>query len=286
MLAPLTEKDTSRYVQLPSLKVHYNEAGQGEPLIFCIGNGPGTSAWVVYHKVIDALSKHFRCLLLDQPGYGKSDPVVLKGESRSTMYARTIREFMDALNLPKATIVDMSFGAQTGQVFGIEYPERVDKLVLHACSVRMPPIFFNQPTDAVTAMQAAFAKPSLETMRAMMHSFLYKGADYSDEDLLLQARLDSWLSRPELEDARKKSDNVQRNVNNELGKIKAPCLLIHGRDDRVLGGPEGAIFLLNYLSDARLVLLNRCGHWIPFERPDEFSRLVVDFVKYTAPLTR
>lgn len=281
----LTEANTSKFVQLPSRRVHYNEAGAGEPLIFCVGNGPGTSAWVVYHKVFAALAAHFRCLLLDPPGYGKSDPVVLKGESRSTMYARTIHEFMDALGIEKATIVDMSFGAQTGQVFAIDYPDRVNKLVLHACGVRMPPLFYNAPTDAVTALGKAFASPSLETMRAMMHSFLYNGSAYSDDELMLEARLESWLARPELEQARRQSDNIQRNVNEDLPKIKVPCLLIFGRDDRVLGGPEGALVLLNYLRDARLVILNKCGHWIPFERPDEFGRLVIDFVKYTTPVT-
>lgn len=285
-MSTLTEQGTSKYQQLGSLTVHYNEAGEGEPLIFCVGNGPGTSGWVVYHKVFGPLSQHFRCLLLDPPGYGKSDAIVVNGESRSTMYARAVREFMDALHIEKATLVDMSFGAQTAQVFAIENPGRVSKLVLHACCVRMPPIFFNAPTEGAAALANAFAKPTLESMRAMMHSFLYNGAAYSDAELMLKERLDAWLARPELEEARRKSENLQRNVNNDLGKIKAPCLLIFGRDDRVLGGPEGALVLLNYLHDARLVILNKCGHWVPFERPDEFSRLVVDFVKHTGPVAR
>jgi pimeloyl-ACP methyl ester carboxylesterase len=283
-MSMLTDAGTSHFLQLPTLRLHYNEAGEGEPLIFCIGNGPGTSAWIVYHRVIDALSKHFRCLLLDQPGYGKSDPIVLDGEARSQMYARTVREFMDALDIDKATIVDMSFGAQTGQLFAIQNPDRVNKLVLHACSVRMPPIFYNSPTDAVLAMQAAFREPTLDAMRAMMHAFLYNGANYSDEELMLQERLDSWLAEPEREAARRASGNVQININDDLKKIKAPSLLMFGRDDRVLGSPEGAIVLLNYLEDARLVILNKCGHWIPFERPEEFTSYVVDFVKYTQPL--
>src|SRR3954447_6518431 len=49
--AALTEASTSRYVQAGPIRVHYNEAGTGDPIIFCEGQGPGTSAWVVYHKV-------------------------------------------------------------------------------------------------------------------------------------------------------------------------------------------------------------------------------------------
>lgn len=279
----LTERATSKFARLGAVKVHYNEAGEGEALIFTVGYAPGASGWAVYHKVIGPLSAHFRCLLLDPPNCNKSAPFVLKGEPRSTMYARTIRDFMDALGIEQATIVDMSFGAQTGQVFALEYPRRLSKLVLHACSVRMPAVLYNAPTDAQLALRRAFAKPSLDTMRAMMHLYLYNGSSYTDEELMLTERLEAWLSRPELDEARKASDNIQININEELKRITAPSLLIFGRDDRVLGSPEGAIALLNYLQDARLVILGKCGHWIPFERPEEFSRLVSNFVKHTRP---
>lgn len=280
----VTEAGTSRFAQAGDIRVHYNEAGSGEPLIFCEGQGAGTSAWVVYNRVFPMLADHFRCLLLDQPGYGKSDPVVVKGESRSTMYARTIRNFMDALGIESATIVDMSFGGQTAQVFAIENPSRVKKLVLHAASVSGPTMFGHPPQSnfAFIAMNAAFAKPSLETMRGMMHAFLFNGASYSDQELMLQERVDSWLARPELEEARKNSANVQRDVSPDLSKITQPVLQMHGRND-LISPLEGDVRLLNYLSDSRLIIFNHCGHWIPIERPDEFARYTIDFVKYAQP---
>jgi len=276
----VTEGGTSRFVQAGDLRVHYNEAGTGEPLIFCEGQGAGTSAWVVYHRVFPMLADHFRCLLLDQPGYGKSDPVVVKGESRSTMYARTVRNFMDALGIQSATIVDMSFGAQTAQVFAIENPSRVNKLVLHAAGISGPTLFGHPPASnfAFIAMNAAFAKPSLETMRGMMHAFLYNGASYSDEELMLKERLEAWLSRPELEEARKKSESVQRDVSAELPKVTQPVLQMHGRND-LISALEGDVRLLNYFPDSRLIVFNHCGHWIPVERPNEFARYTIDFVK-------
>lgn len=277
MAEKLTETGTSRYVQAGATRVHYNEAGRGPVLIFCAGQGPGTSAWVVYHRVIDELAKHFRCLLLDQPGYGKSDAVTVKGESRSTMYARTVHDFMNALDIDRATIVDMSFGAQTGQVFGIEYADRVDKLVLHASGILGPTIFASQPMEGVAAMAATFAHPSLDGMRKMMNSFLFEGHRYSDEDLGLAARLDAWLARPELEQARSASDRIQRDMLKDLEKIACPVLQIHGRHDRVVP-LEAGLQLFNHLPDSMFVVLARCGHWAPFERPREFSRLVVDFI--------
>jgi 2-hydroxy-6-oxonona-2,4-dienedioate hydrolase len=276
----LTESSTGKFVQAGPLRIHYNEAGSGEPLIFCEGQGAGTSAWVVYHRVVEALAQHFRCLLLDQPGYGKSDPVVVKGESRSTMYARTIRDFMDALGIEKATIVDMSFGAQTAQVFAIENPERTNKLVLHASGLAGPTLFGHPPASsyAFIMMNQAFVKPGLETMRAMMHSFLFNGASYSDDELLLQQRVDAWLGRPELEEARRSSDAIQRDVTGDLKKITHPVLQLHGRND-LIAPLESALRLLSALPNSRLIAFGNCGHWIPIEKSAEFSRYVIDFVK-------
>lgn len=278
-MSDITEPSSSRYATAGGIRVHYNEAGEGEAVIFCEGQGAGTSAWVVYHRVVEPLARHFRCLLLDQPGYGKSDPVVVRGESRSTMYARTVHDFMDALGIERATIVDMSFGAQTGQVFAIDYPERVNKLVLHASGLGGPSLFGHPPASsfAFVQMNAAFAQPTIDTMRAMMHAFLYDGASYSDEELMLKERLDSWLSRPELDEARRNSRPAQRDVTAELPKIACPVLQLHGRND-LIAPLEGALRLLSGLPDSRLIVFGSCGHWIPIEKPAHFVRYVVDFL--------
>jgi 2-hydroxy-6-oxonona-2,4-dienedioate hydrolase len=277
--ADLTEAATSRYAQAGPIRVHYNEAGTGTPLIFLEGQGAGTSAWVVYHRVLPLLAPHVRCLLLDQPGYGKSDPVVVRGESRSTMYARTVRDFMNALELEQAVLVDMSFGAQTAQAFAIDHPGRASKLVLHASGAGGTTLFGHPPevSHAFIEMNRAFAAPSLETLRSMMHAFLYDGARYGDDELMLTARLDAWRSRPELEAARRASENVRRDLTAELCTITQPVLQLHGRND-LIAPLESALRLLSALPDARLLVFNRCGHWIPFERPAEFARATLDFI--------
>jgi pimeloyl-ACP methyl ester carboxylesterase len=54
----------------------------------------------------------------------------------------------------------------------------------------------------------------------------------------------------------------------DLSGIKALVLLIHGRYDRMVAF-EVSIAIVNYITDSRLILLNNCGHWSPFEKPAE-----------------
>jgi len=55
-------------------------------------------------------------------------------------------------------------------------------------------------------------------------------------------------------------------------------LLIHGRYDRMVAF-EVSLAILNHVADSRVVLLNDCGHWAPFEKPAEYTAHVLGFLK-------
>lgn len=63
-----------------------------------------------------------------------------------------------------------------------------------------------------------------------------------------------------------------------LTAVQTPSLLIHGRDDRVVPF-ENSLRLVQLIPNSRMVLLNRVGHWVMNEVPEEFNRLVADFVE-------
>ena len=64
----------------------------------------------------------------------------------------------------------------------------------------------------------------------------------------------------------------------DLSGIKALVLLIHRRYDRMVAF-EVSIAIVNYIIDSRLILLNNCGHWPPFEKPEEWTAQVLAFLK-------
>ena len=72
----LTESATSKYMQTTKWKLHYNEAGDGHPLILLHGGGAGASGWSNYSRNIPSLARHYRVFAIDMPGWGKSDTAV------------------------------------------------------------------------------------------------------------------------------------------------------------------------------------------------------------------
>ncbi len=76
----LTEAGTSKTIAaggmpggMPGgMNVHYHDVGEGEPVLFLHSYGPGTTAWITFHKTVGKLSQHFRCILMDLPNFAKT----------------------------------------------------------------------------------------------------------------------------------------------------------------------------------------------------------------------
>ena len=126
--AQITEENTSKTVEAGGTTLHYHDVGTGDPLIMLHSYGPGTTAWITFHKNFPALSEHFRCIAMDLPNFAKSGPLVYD-EPTHIHQAKAALALMDALGIDKAHILGNSQGGQTALTFAYLYPDRVNKLV-------------------------------------------------------------------------------------------------------------------------------------------------------------
>src|SRR3954469_18063206 len=95
-----SESSTSRFTRIKEgdldLRLHYNDAGQGaETVVLLHGSGPGASGWSNFHRNVEPLmAAGYRVVMMDFPGWSKSDSVVSTG-SRSELNARALKGLMD-----------------------------------------------------------------------------------------------------------------------------------------------------------------------------------------------
>ncbi len=125
-------EESERFTDVNGFTVHTNEAGSGPVLFGFHGGGPGANAWDNTKHNIDELSKHFQVILFDLPGYGGSgkEDIGLEGESRDRTYARLVLSFMDVRGIRKASLYAASASAPSALRFGIDNPDRIEKIVL------------------------------------------------------------------------------------------------------------------------------------------------------------
>ena len=270
----LTEAGTSKFVEAGGIKIHYNEAGTGDPVIMIHGGGPGASGWSNYATNIGPFAEKYRTLLVDMPGYGKSDPVTMK-EWRNRVNARAIKDMFDKLGIEKAHFVGISMGGCTSATFAIMYPERIDKLVLMGAGGGGISLWQPLPQEGIKVLNEVFAVPTLENFRKLINIFVYNPQNISDE--LLKQRLQATLDHPEHLEARKNSKPGLEDLTAELDQITAKTLVIWGREDR-FAPLDHALKFIWHIKDAQAHVFSKCGHWAQYEKSDPFNRMVIDFL--------
>ena len=260
------------------MTVHYHDVGQGDPVLFLHSYGPGTTAWITFHKTIGALAQHFRCILMDLPNFSKTGPIVYR-EGVHAVQARTAVALLDALGIEQAHWVGSSQGGQSSMVAAITYPNRVRRFVMGGSHIGTGGdryLMANRPSEGSRATRQALDDPSRENIRRYLRVHLDDESLVTDELVDYIHRAHTWS--PEFMEARRQSVSVPHDYTGDLPGIQAPVLLIHGRYDRMVAF-EVSIAILNHIADSRLVLLNNCGHWPPFEKPAEYTAHVLAFLK-------
>ncbi len=266
-----TAEETSKYVQAGDVRVHYHEAGSG-PVLFCVhGGAPGAFGWGNFGRNIDALAEHFRVIIVDLPGYGKSDkPVVVGG--RQTLYSRVFREMFDVLGIEKAHIVGIATGANTALRMALDHPDRVDRVIV--VSGGAPVTLFPQVNGENTHITQYYADPgpSREKMRGYLETAVFDKSLITEE--LIEERYQASIV-PEFmvqaPEGRPGIRQVPEPLWQDVHKIMHRTLIVYGRENR--GSYDGALFMLARMTNAQLHVFSKCGFWVQYEKAAEFNEL-------------
>ncbi len=109
--------------------LYYTDSGRGEPLVLLHSGGMSGEEW---KPQISSLSRHFRVIVPDQLGHGRSPMVAERLLVSDMSYA--ILELLDELNLRRVNLLGSSLGGAVALWLTLHYPERISKLVLYRTS--------------------------------------------------------------------------------------------------------------------------------------------------------
>jgi len=280
---------TEHSVTVAGKPIFVAETGSGPAVVMLHGGGPGASGVSNYSRNIDAIAEHYRVIVPDMPGYGRS----AKGVDQSDPFgylADMIRGLLDELGIATAYLIGNSYGGAAALRLALDTPHRVDKLVL------MGPggigTTRGAPTAGLKNLMSYYGGdgPSRHKLEAFIRNYLvYDGASVPDDliDLRFAASLDPEvvadppLRRPSGPMALRTLWRMDLTRDRRLKRLQTPTLVLWGRDDKV-NRPAGGPMLANLMPNAELVMTSRTGHWMQWERADLFNRLVVDFLSTTS----
>ena len=284
-MSALTEAGTSRFAKIREgsldLQVHYNDAGSGETVFMLHGSGPGASGWSNFHRNVDAfVNAGYRVILLDSPGWNKSDPIVVDKGSRADINAAAIKGLMDVLKIERAHLIGNSMGGVNAVSFALSYPERLAKMVIMGGGGVGPSLFVPMPLEGIKLLFGLYVDPTPENLKKMLDVFVYDPSQLTES--LISGRFNNMMEhRDHLENFVKsfKANPKQfPDYSQRLAEISASTLITWGRDDRFVPLDSG-LRLLWGLQDAEMHVFSKCGHWAQWEHAEKFNQLVLDFLK-------
>jgi 2-hydroxy-6-oxonona-2,4-dienedioate hydrolase len=272
---------TVRHVDADGISTRVLEAGEGPYLILANGT---TGHLECYARVIAPLSRKFRVVCFDAVGHGLTD----KPNEPYTppLYAAHMRALLDRLEIGTAILSGESLGALVSAWFSMESPERVERLVLNT-----PGNILDKPEIMVklsSSTRAAYDDPSPETVQPRLEWLFAPENRHLVSDELVENRIAMYSeagSRQALENILVLQDPIKRAPyswrEEWCSKIVAPTLIIWTSDDPT-GKPEEGRLLERWIPNSRYMLVNEAGHWLQWERPDEFVRIHLELARETA----
>ncbi len=264
-------------VDVGGIATNYIMAGEGDPLILIHGSGPGVTAYANWRGVIPDFAQHFRCYAPDTLGFGYTDfPDDIDGFSMERWVSHLIG-FMDALGIARAHFIGNSYGGALTLALTTRHPERVAGIVLMGSAGQ-------SGFEMTTGLQEVWGyEPSLDNMRALMHTFAYDPALVKEE--IVRSRYEASI-RPGAHEKysslfpepRQRWLGELATSDDKLAAITHPTLIIHGRED-VIVPVDRSIRFNQVIPNSELHVFGGCGHWTQIERRDRFVELVIPFLK-------
>jgi pimeloyl-ACP methyl ester carboxylesterase len=252
------------------IDIYYEIHGEGEPVVFGNGVFSNTLGWV--HQV-PVFSKEYQVILYDMRGQGQSEKPV---ESYTfDLHAEDQRALLEEIGYSRVHHVGISYGAELGLVFALKYPELVKSLVV--CSaVSHVGTLLNEMCQLWRSV-CKLGNPDLFYHATVPLNF---GETFIQENsaILEQARERyAHLEFPAL--VRLIDAFLQLDITDQLHKIQIPTLVIGAEEDILKPAFPYSKIIDDQLPHSEMVVVKGSGHAVTFEKPQEFNRLVLDFLR-------
>lgn len=279
------------------VSIAYGEKGTGKPLFLVHGIGSWSYNW---RRSVEPLSQHFRVICFDAKGYGFSEKTVCR--ERHDHQIIELERIISALSDEPAVVVAESLGALTSLAVAQEYPELIARLVVVNVPIfpeRLPHwgmlLLSHMPLELIQTIDYArlvyLLAPLVREMMAIeRRTVLFDTSVLTQSDVY-------WISYPfiefpgavtkvaeELQIAAREIEHLQENkpnligkIQNNLGAIKCPTLILWGEQDSWYPCSDGEK-LRSRIPNSSLQILPNCGHDASSGCPEAVNAAILKFL--------
>lgn len=224
-----------------NIKNFYIEKGNGSPIILLHGNGENCN---YFQEQINEFSEKYHVYAIDTRGHGKTPRGTLPFTIRQ--FADDLLNFMNEHQIKKSHLLGFSDGGNIAMVFAIQYPERVDRLILNGAN-----------------LNAKGVKQLIQIPIEIGYKITRKFSQKSNSIKLKTEMLSLMVNDPNLDPS-------------ELSKIQSKTLVVAGTRDMIK--EEHTKLISKNILDSKLVII-KGNHFVAQKNPREFNQAVLEFLQ-------
>ena len=264
--------------------IHVQELGPAHGPIAILIHG-WSSSWFTWEPILPSLSKRYRCIAIDLPGFGKSPAPVERPTiaGYADLVAKIIMRFSDRAVL----VLGHSMGGQIATTVALRFPVLVDKLVL-----LNPALSGRLSTRVNLTMGPHVAAERYRMLEWLLYYAAKTPIDYTDRllkptNFAENARVSEQDYARIREDARRRGQGRIRaacfqamraaDLRGQLARVEPPALVIWGAEDNIVPLRDAGLVATEW-PKADLRIIPNAGHWPQFEQTDATLRHIAHFL--------
>ncbi|MCK4664353.1 MAG: alpha/beta fold hydrolase [Bacteroidales bacterium] len=266
------------------MQLFYRKFGQGQPVIILHGLYGSSDNWVTVGK---KLADNFEVFLIDQRNHGKSPHSAYHNYE---LMKNDLLEFMDEHFIKKAVIIGHSMGGKTAMFFSLDFPERLNSLIV----IDISPKSYLNLTD-----YSPLAIKHLNIINAMLSIDFSLVKKRNDADSVLAKTINSVIQRQFLlkNIHRDKNNNfswklnieairnnlpdildgLNKNISEENKTTDFPVLFIKGENSDYIQKKDYTL-IRNIFPYADIKVIKNASHWVLAEKPIELINIISEFI--------
>jgi pimeloyl-ACP methyl ester carboxylesterase len=260
------------------VRLYYEEAGSGTPVIFVHEYAGDHRAWETQMR---HFSQRYRAITYAARGYPPSDVPEDVSKYSQARAADDIGSVLDHLKIAKAHIVGLSMGGFATLHFGFRHPGKARSLVVAGCGYGAEK-GEREKFQAEAETIAKFIDDNDISVFAEKYAYGPTRVQFENKDPRGFAEFKQQLAEHSKLGARNTQLGVQRHrpslydLVEDMKQLTIPTLVLTGDEDWPCLQPS--LLLKQNISTAALSVMPNCGHTINIEDPDQFNRIVGDFL--------
>ena len=266
------------FATVDGIKLYYEEAGQGQPLVFVHEFAGDHRSW---HLQMRFFARRYRCIAFSARGYPPSDVPDDPAAYSQQRAVADIAGVLDHLRIDRAHVCGLSMGGFATLHFGLRHPQRALSLCIGGCGYGAEPDkreTFRAEADVIaralrTEGMAAFAE---------RYALGPTRVQYQNKDPRGHAEFKAMLAEHSAVGSANTQQGVQKErpslytLVEEMKRITVPALIINGDEDWPCLLP--GVLMKQSIPSAALAVMPNCGHAINLEEPDEYNTIVGNFL--------